>query len=131
MIEHVLGCFAEIHDPLAHAWRPDAEGHVLRITSAGGVIIAANTANAAGDEMGIARIFALHENAVTAKNRRGAVTFGDLFIGEIDFRVNAETADDPGDRIPIHFDQPTLRLIDCYYGLCGGGHLVTPFAFYR
>ena len=62
VVEHVLGRFAEIDDPFGHRRRMDAEGHVLGVAGAGGVIVAADAANAAGDEMGVARIFALHEN---------------------------------------------------------------------
>ncbi len=78
VVEHVLGGFAEIDDPLARWRRLDAERHVLRVGGAGGVIVAADAADAAGDEVGVARILALHEDAVAAKDRRGAVALGHL-----------------------------------------------------
>ena len=111
VVEHVLGGFAEIDDPLGEGRRPDAEGHVLRIGRAGGVVVAADAADAAGDEMGVARIFALHEDAVAAEDRRGAVALGDLAVLEIDLGVDAEAADDPGDRIPVHLDELAERLL--------------------
>ena len=85
--------------------RPNAERHVLRVSRAGGVIIAADSANAAGDEMGVARVFALHENAVAAKDGRSAVALRHLPILKIDLGENAKAADDPRDRIPIHLHQ--------------------------
>ena len=48
VIEHVLGCFAEIHDPFGQGGRADSERHVLRIGRARGVIVAADPADAAG-----------------------------------------------------------------------------------
>ena len=68
VVEHVLGCFAEVDDPLAQCGRLHPEGHVLRIHRAGGVIVAANAADAAGNEVRVARVLALHENAVAAED---------------------------------------------------------------
>ena len=68
------------------------------------MVVAADAADAAGDEMGVARVFALHENAVAAKDRRRAMAFDDVPIGEIDLREDPQAADDPRDRIPIHLD---------------------------
>jgi hypothetical protein len=64
------------------------------------VVVAADAADAAGDLMGVARILPLHEHAVAAEDRRGAVALHHLAAVEIDLRVNAEAADDPGNRIP-------------------------------
>jgi len=89
VIEHVLGGFPQVGDPFGHIRRADVEGHVSRITSAGGVIIAANSADPAGDEVSIARIFALHEDAVAAEDGGRAVAFRDLAVFEIDLGVNA------------------------------------------
>ena len=102
VVEHVFGGFAEVHDPLGHRRGPHAERHVLRIGGAGGVVVAADAADAAGDEVGVARILALHEDAVSAENRRGAVTLGDLALAEVNLGKDAEAANDPGNRIPIH-----------------------------
>ena len=43
---------------------------------------------------------ALHENAVAAEDGGSAVTLGHLAIFKIDLGVNAQAADDPGDRDP-------------------------------
>ncbi len=102
VVEHVLGGFAEVYDPLGHRRRTHSEGHVLRVGGAGGVVVAADAADAAGDEVRVARIFALHEDAVAAEDRGRAVTLGDLALAEVDLGEDAEAADDPGDRIPIH-----------------------------
>ena len=111
VVEHVFGGFAEVGDPLAHIRRPNAERHVLGVAGAGCVVIAADAADAAGDEMRVAGVFALHENAVAAKDRGSAVAFGHLAIFEIDLRINTEAAYDPGNRIPIHLDEAALRTI--------------------
>ena len=95
VVEHVFGGFAEVDDPLRHRRRPHSECHVLRIGGAGGMVIAADAADAAGDEVRVARIFALHEDAVAAEDRGGAVTLGDLAFAEVDLGEDAEAADDP------------------------------------
>ena len=82
VVEHVFGCFAEVHDPLGHVRRANAEGHVLRIGGAGRVIVAADPTNPASDEVGIARVFALHEDAIATKYRGRAVTFGHFAVIE-------------------------------------------------
>jgi hypothetical protein len=66
------------------------------------VVVTANAADAAGDEVGVAGIFPFHKNAVTAKDRGGAVTFSNFPFAEVDFGKDAEAADDPCNRIPIH-----------------------------
>ena len=105
MIEHVLGRLAEVDDPLGQVGRPDPEGHVLGVAGTRGVVVAADAANPAGDRVCVSRVFPLHEHAVTAEDRRGAVALDDLPVGEIDFGVDAEAADDAGDRVPRHLDQ--------------------------
>ena len=120
MVEHVLGRFAEIDDPLGQRRRLDAVRHVLRVDRAGRVVVAADAADAAGDEVRVARVLALHEDAVAAKDRRGAVALGDLAVVEVDLGVDAEAADDPGDRIPVHLDQ-LAALIRA--GRCGSARL--------
>ena len=69
VVEHVLSGFAKIYDPLGDCRRTDSESHVLGIRGTCGVVISANPANAAGDEMGVARVLSLHENAVAAEDR--------------------------------------------------------------
>src|SRR6185437_6762629 len=102
VIEHVLGRFAEIDNPLAKMRRPDPVGHVLVVNRAGGVVVAADPADTTGNEMRVARVLAFHEDAVATEDRRGAVAFDDTLLLEVDLRVNPETAHDPGDRIPGH-----------------------------
>ena len=105
VIEHVFGGFAQVHNPFRDRWRPDTEGHVLGISCAGGMVVAADAANAAGNEVGISRIFTLHEDTVSTEDRRRAVTLGNLPVLEINFGENSQAAHDPGDRIPIHLHQ--------------------------
>src|SRR5205823_1585376 len=102
---HVLGGLAEIDQPLAQRRRLDAEGHVLRIDGTGGVVVAADSADAAGDEMSVARILSFHENAVATEDRASAVALGDLLRVEVDLGVDAEAPDDARDRVPGFLDQ--------------------------
>ena len=119
VVEHILGGFAEIHDPLAHRRRPHTERHVLRVGRAGSVVIPADPADAAGDEVRVPRILPFHENAVSAEDGRRAMTFGDLAIVEINLRENSQAADDPGNGIPIHVHQ-FPRTGRCAF--CRSGH---------
>ena len=109
VIEHVLGGFAEVDDPFRQRRRLHAVGHVLRVDGTGRVIVAADAADAARDEMRITRILVLHENAVAAEDRRRAVAFDHLLRVEIDLGVDAEAADDASDRIPRHLDDVAGR----------------------
>ena len=108
VVEHVLGSFTKVDDPFSKIWRLDAECHVLRITCAGGVVVAADPANSAGDEMSITRVFALHENAVPAKNGGGAVALRNLFVLKIDLGEDAQAAHNTGDGVPTHFYEVPL-----------------------
>ena len=54
VIEHVLGGLAEVDDPLAHRRRPNVKRHVLGVDGTGGMVVAADAADAAGDEVGVA-----------------------------------------------------------------------------
>jgi hypothetical protein len=69
------------------------------------VIVATNAADSAGDEMSIPRIFALHENAVSAEDGRSAVALDHFASVEINLGKNAQAANDARDRVPIHFNQ--------------------------
>src|SRR4029077_1158842 len=71
--------------------------------------VTADATDPARNEVGVARIFVLHKDAVAAENRRRAVTFDYLSGVEVNFCENAETADDPSNRIPIHLDDVPLR----------------------
>jgi hypothetical protein len=105
VVEHVLGGLAEVDDPLTQVRRLHAVRHVLRVAGTGGVVVAADAADAAGDEVRVARVLALHEDGVAAEDRRRAVALGDRTVAEVDLRVDAETADDAGDRVPRHLDE--------------------------
>jgi hypothetical protein len=66
------------------------------------MVVATDAADAAGDKVGVARIFALHEEAVTSENRGGAMTLRHLTLLEINLSIDAEAANDACDRIPRH-----------------------------
>ena len=120
VVEHVLRGLAEIDDPLAQVRRLHAVSHVLRVARAGGVVVAADPADPAGDEVRVARVLALHEDRVPAEDRRGAVTLLDDLLLEVDLRVDAEAADDASDRIPRHLDDVAAArdLAGLGIGLC-------------
>ncbi len=107
VIEHELRGFTQIDDPFRERRRFDPVRHVLRVNGTCRVVIAANPANTAGDEMGVARVFAFHKDAVAAKDRRRAVTLRHCTPSEIDFRVDAQTPNDPGNGIPRHLHNIT------------------------
>jgi hypothetical protein len=69
------------------------------------MVVPANPANTAGDEVGVARILPLHENAIATKNRRRAIAFRYAPIIKIDLREDSEASYDPGDWVPIHVHQ--------------------------
>ena len=118
VVEHVLRGLAQVDDPLAQVRRPDAVGHVLGVDRAGGVVVAADPADPAGDEVRVAGVLALHEDAVAAEDRGGAVALRDPLGLEVDLGVDAEAADDPGDRVPGHLGELGLlgRLGFVFYG---------------
>ena len=104
VVEHVLGGLAQVDDPLAQVRRPDPVGHVLVVDRAGRVVVTADAADAAGDEVRVPRVLALHEDAVATEDRRGAVALDDLLLLEVDLGVDAQAAHDPRDGIPVHLD---------------------------
>jgi hypothetical protein len=105
VVEHVLRGLAEVDDPFTEVRRLHSVRHVLRVHRTGGVVVAADTADAAGDEVSVARVLSAHEDAVAAKHRRGAVALRNALLLEVDLRVDAEAAHDPGDRVPGHLHQ--------------------------
>ena len=105
VVEHVLRGLAQVDDPLTEVRRAHAVGHVLVVDRAGRVVVTADAADAAGDEVRVPRVLALHEDAVAAEDRRGAVALDDLLLLEVDLGVDAQAAHDPGDRIPGHLHQ--------------------------
>ena len=120
VVEHVLRGLAEVDDPLGEVRRLHAVRHVLRVHRAGRVVVTADPADAAGDEVRVAGVLAPHEHAVATEDRRGAVALGHPLLLEVDLRVDAEAAHDPGDRVPGHLHQAaavagSLRL-RCHVG---------------
>ncbi len=105
VVEHVLRGLAEVDDPLGEVRGLHAVRHVLRVHRAGGVVVPADPADAAGDEVGVAGVLAPHEDAVAAEDRRRAVALRDPLLLEVDLRVDAQAAHDPGDRVPGHLHQ--------------------------
>src|SRR5215469_13712248 len=103
VVEHVLGGFTQIQNPFGYGWRFDAVGHVLGIDGASTVVIAADPADTTRNEMRIAGILVLHENAITSENRGSAVALDYLLIGEVNFREDTQASDNTRDRIPRHF----------------------------
>ena len=102
VVEHVLGGLAEVEHPLRDVRRPDAVGHVLRVDGTGAVVVAADPADAAGDEVGVARVLPLEKDAEAAEDARGAVALDDLPGVEVDSGVEAEAPDDSSDGVPVH-----------------------------
>ena len=100
VVEHVLGGLAEVDDPLAEVRRLHPVRHVLGVAGAGGVVVAADAADPAGDEVGVPRILALHEDRIAAEDRARAMALGRPYALEVDLGVDAEAADDAGDRDP-------------------------------
>ncbi len=127
VVEHIFGRLAEVDDPLGHRRRPDAEGHVLRVARAGRMVVTANAADPAGDEVGVARILTLHEDAVAAEDRRGAVALGDAPVGEVDLGVDAQAAHNASDRVPRHLDQVARLGTNLFLTHRHGRHVLAPF----
>ncbi len=69
------------------------------------MVVAADATNTAGDEVRVARIFSLHEDAVPAKDGRGAVALRHVTVRKINFCEDAQATHDSGNRVPVHFDQ--------------------------
>ena len=117
VVEHVLGGLAEVHDLLTEGRRVHAVGHVLRVAGARGVVVAADAADPARDEVSVAGVLPLHEDAVATEDRRCAPALRDLLLVEVDLRVDPEAPDDAGDRVPRHVDEAV-----CADRRCLGGH---------
>ncbi len=105
VIEHVLGSLAQVDDPLRQVRWPHAKSHVLGVARARRVVVAADSADPAGDRVGVARVFPLHEHAVTAEDRRRAMALDNLPVREIDLGVDAQAPDHARDRVPRHLDE--------------------------
>ena len=121
VVEHVLGRLAQVDDPFAEVRRLDPVGHVLRVAGAGRVIVTADAADPARDEVRVPRVLALHEDAVATEDRRSRVALGHPFLVEVDLGVDAEAAHDSRDGVPRHLDK---TVGSCFLHL--GGHRVHP-----
>ena len=113
VVEDVVGRLGEVERQVAERRRLDAVGHVLVQARAGAVVVTADAADPARDEVGVARIDPLHEDVEPAEDHRGAVALEHLLVGEVDLGVDAEAADDPRDRIPGHLLDHHLLLRGC------------------
>ena len=105
VVEHVLGGLPAVDDPLRDRRRLHAEGHVLRVDAASGVVAAADPTDAAADLVGIARVLSPHEDAVAAEDGRGAAAIDHLAVLEVDPGVDTEAPDDARDGVPRHLHQ--------------------------
>ena len=56
VVEHVLGSFTQVDDPLGNGRRLHAKSHILCVSGTSRVVIAANSANAAGNEVRVLRV---------------------------------------------------------------------------
>ena len=120
VVEHVLGRLTEVHDLLAEGGRAHPVRHVLGVAGAGGVVVSADSTDPAGDEVGVPRVLALHEDAVAPEDRRGAVAIRHLPLPEVDLGVDAQAPHDARDGIPRHLHEPAGVL-----GELLGGHAPT------
>lgn len=127
VVEHVLGCLAQVDDPFTEVRWDHPVGHVLVVHRAGGVVVATDPADTTGDEMRVARVLALHENGVPAEDRGAAVALSHSACREINLRVDAEAANDPGYRIPHHLGELTRLRACAAMPWCGGCHRLDAF----
>ena len=110
VVEHEVRRLGQVEGVVAERRRLDPVGHVLVQARAGAVVVTADAADAAGDEVGVARVDPLHEDVEAAEDHRGAVALQDFLVGEVDLGVDPEAADDPGHRIPRHLLDRDLLL---------------------
>ena len=111
VVEHVVGGLGEVERVVAELRRLHAVGHVLVEARGRAVVVTADPADPAGDEVRVARVDALHEDVEPAEDHRGAVALEHLLVREVDLRVDAERPDDAGDRIPRHLLDHDLPLL--------------------
>ena len=110
VVEHEVGGLGEVERVVAERRRLHPVGHVLVQARARAVVVTADAADAAGDEVRVPRIDPLHEDVEAAEDHRRAVALEHLLVGEVDLGVDAQAADDPGDRIPRHLLDGDLLL---------------------
>src|SRR2546430_11323933 len=58
------------------------------VDAAGGVVVAADSADAAGDEVRVARVLSFHEDAVTTEDRRGRPARSEEHTSELQSQSN-------------------------------------------
>jgi hypothetical protein len=78
------------------------------------VVITADAADAAGDEVGVSGVLAFHEYAVAAEQRGCALALHDFPVGKVDLCVDAQVSDDSRDWIPSHFDDVGRLSLDWF-----------------
>ena len=100
VVEHVLGGFGQVDDPLGQVGRLHPVRHVLGVDGAGGMVVAADPADPAGHHVRVAGVLAPQEHAVAPEDRRRAVAAKHPGRFEIDLGVDTEAADHSGDGIP-------------------------------
>ncbi len=66
------------------------------------MVVAADPADSAGNEVCVAGILVLHEDAVTSEDRGGTVALDDFPVCEINLGEDPQTPNDSGDRVPGH-----------------------------
>ena len=121
VVEHVVGGLGQVERVVAELRRLDAVGHVLVQARAGGVVVTADPADPARDEVGVARVDPLHEDVEAAEDHRGRVALQDFLVREVDLRVDPEAPDDAGDRVPRHLLDDDLALLGRSLGVAISG----------
>jgi hypothetical protein len=116
MVEHVVGLLRQVVGAVAELRRVDAVGHVLAQHRRRAVVVTADAADAAGQEMRFTRVDALHEDVEPAEDHGGRVALQDLLVREVDLRVDPEASDDARDRIPGHLLDDDLSLLRSAFG---------------
>ena len=66
------------------------------------MVVTTNAADTARDEVRVAWIFALHEEAIASEDVGGAKGLCHPPVLEVDLRIDAQTANDTSHRIPRH-----------------------------
>jgi hypothetical protein len=66
------------------------------------MVVAADPADSAGNEVRVARIFILHEDAVPSEDRGGTMALDYFPVREVDLGKDPQTPNDSGDRVPGH-----------------------------
>ena len=113
VVEDVVRGLGQVERHVAQRRRLDAVGHVLVQARAGAVVVTADAADPARDEVGVPRVDPLHEDVESAEDHRRRVALQDLLVREVDLRVDPERPDDAGDRVPRHLLDDDLLLAGC------------------